>query len=187
MLRLPLIQLGYLMQYKGIKGLYPLNNSFLAALHTKEDSISYIYIIDIYNFIELSSYKVERQGVDFVNGGIYIQYADYGGIYIQYADSLGYDLIPFKELLSKRTVRIIGNQRWWTYNIETYMDYIRYLIQLYKTFNTIDETYSIAANISTQGDCEFLMETLHKINQLIKNQEMHYPEGVLSSVKITTN
>lgn len=44
MLKLPLVQLGYLMKYKGIKNLYPLNNSFLGALDTKEGSISYIYI-----------------------------------------------------------------------------------------------------------------------------------------------
>lgn len=175
MLRLPLVQLEYLMKYKGIKGLYLLNNSFLGALHTKEDNISYIYIIDIYNFIELSSYKVERLDVDWVDSFVN------EGIYLQYTDSLGCDLIPFEELLSKRTLKIIGNQRWWTYNIETYVDYINYLIQFHKTFNTIDETYSIAANLGTQSDCEFLMETLHKISQCIKNQEMNYPLGVLSN------
>lgn len=134
----------------------------------------------MYNFIELSNYKVKLQNVDWISG------FTRGGIFVQRENSLSCNLIPFEELLSNRTLKFISNQKW-TYNLKTYMDYIRYLIQLYKTFNMVDETGSISASIGTQGDCEFLMETLHKINQLIKNQEMHYPEGVLSSVKITTN
>ncbi len=180
MLKLLLLQLKYLMQYKGIKGLYHLNNSFLAALHTKEDSINCIYIIDMYNFIELSSCKEERQGINWIDGFVN------RGVFLQYADSLGCHLIPFEELLSNRTLNISGNQTW-NDNLERYIDYIKYLIQLYKTFNMIDETCSINASMSTRGDYEFLIDTLQIINQLIKNQEMNYPEGILSNAKVTSN
>jgi len=51
----------------------------------------------------------------------------------------------------------------------------------------IDETCSINASMSTRGDYEFLIDTLQIINQLIKNQEMNYPEGILSNAKVTSN
>lgn len=128
----------------------------------------------MYSFIELSNYKKEVDIIYWISG------FTRGGIFVQHENSLSCNLIPFEELLFNRTLKIIGNQTW-TNNLEVYMDYIRYLIQFYKTFNTINETYSVAANIGKQGDCEFLMKTLHKIYQCIKDQEMNYPLGVLSN------